>query len=603
MQDEIFQQISLTHGFRLKQLKPGTIYPGSSAHDFLPVSTMPAMVHDVLLDHNIIKKPWLPGEAQNCKWVAEQDWLYEVDFEVDDHLAASFLRFEGLDTIVDVYLNGEWLALHTNMFIPLRVDVTGKLRPQNTLALHFHTVFDSQGKPDHRYKGLEVHRSLHNYDNYLGPYPYFSRVGVFGEIILEVTAGSEFSEVLVEATIDETLATGTIAFTVSGVTIGQELKIQTRLISPDGALIDWQETPLEASQDTFQLQTHIDVDQPQLWWPRGYGDQPLYCAEVFLWVDRQLHQTESRMVGFRRVSMPKMMHFEINGVPVRMWGGNWVVPHWQTAVWDRSRAQKLLDMAENANFNTLRVWAEVEAPHESFYEMADARGIMILHDFALLWQDIPIASTPPGESWRAGALVEAAYWVKLLKHHPSIMLWCGGNEEALWHSEEYNGEYIDKGPWPALAAAEELAALCQKLDPTRFVLLSSPWGGIDPNDPREGNTHGYSNIHYIPGFDFINFASEDTRIAAPTFPSLARFMASDDIWPDGYNPLVTPQSSIPFPESWKKYTFLASWTKTGPIEQFFDAADAPSLVHRLGMAEFALLPANHRTPAPRPSCG
>jgi hypothetical protein len=117
------------------------------------------------------------------------------------------------------------------------------------------------------------------------------------------------------------------------------------------------------------------------------------------------------------------------------------------------------------------------------------------------------------------------------------------------------------------------------------MLLTSPWGGIEPNDPREGDTHGYTNTNFIPGFEYLNFASEDTRIAAPTLPSLKRFMLAEDIWPTGYTGQVTPQQPLPFPESWKKYTFSSSWAKIGPVEQFYDATDAPTLVHNLGMAE------------------
>jgi hypothetical protein len=85
--------------------------------------------------------------------------------------------------------------------------------------------------------------------------------------------------------------------------------------------------------------------------------------------------------------------------------------------------------------------------------------------------------------------------------------------------------------------------------------------------------------------DYLNFASEDTRIAAPVLHSLKRFMAPEDLWPEGYSTLYLHGNKHPYPKTWLRYTTGESWKKTGPVEQFYDAADAASLVYRLGMAE------------------
>jgi hypothetical protein len=155
----------------------------------------------------------------------------------------------------------------------------------------------------------------------------------------------------------------------------------------------------------------------------------------------------------------------------------------------------------------------------------------------------------------------------------------------MWAHEDYNKDFQDHGPWEGLAAAEEVGAVCKELDPDRYYQPSSPYYGMNPNDPREGNTHGYTNMWFVPGYDYLNFASEDTRIAAPPLHSLKRFMAPEDLWPEGYSTLSLPGNKHPFPKTWLPYTTSESWKKTGPVEQFYDAMDASSLVHRLGMAE------------------
>jgi hypothetical protein len=177
--------------------------------------------------------------------------------------------------------------------------------------------------------------------------------------------------------------------------------------------------------------------------------------------------------------------------------------------------------------------------------------------------------------------------LKRLKHHPSILCWCGCNEAAQWFHQDYDKDFQDHGPWPGLAAAEEVGAICRQLDPDRYYQVSTPYaeGGLAPNDPRTGDTHGYTNMWFVPGFDYVTFATEDTRIAAPPLRSLEKFMAPEEIWPKGYSTLATNGSRYPYPKTWLPYTTSESWKKVGPVEQFNDATDAASLVYRLGMAK------------------
>ena len=165
------------------------------------------------------------------------------------------------------------------------------------------------------------------------------------------------------------------------------------------------------------------------------------------------------------------------------------------------------------------------------------------------------------------------------------MLWCGINEAAMWWHEDYNRDFKDKGPWPGLADAKAVEKVCKKLDPDRYFTPSAPYGGANANDPREGSTNGYTNMWFVPGYDYLNFASEDTRIACPTLQSMEKFMLPEEICPEGYTTIAMHGNKYPFPLTWLPYTTSESWKKTGPVEQFYDAADAASLVNRIGMAE------------------
>jgi len=549
---------------------------------WLQIARMPAMVHDVLLAHGVIETPWRPGQAAACRWVAESDWVYTCSFDVDEVDGHTYLSLAGLDTIVDVYLNGTLIAQQSNVFVPLRLDVSDRLRVHNVLLLHFRTVFDpSRPSPTPiRYvdgdPSRPVRRQQNNYNTYLGPNPYYSRVGVCQDVILERMGAAEIQLLDVDVSVNEELDIGRVRVHVRGCSENEDLRLEARLAAPDGSAAGSMAVRPVVSDGRYATVCTIAVHDPELWWPRGYGGQPLYRLEMSLAAKGVVEQRVSRTIGFRRITMPEMLHFEVNGRPVRLWGANWVSPDWVTSVWNQDKVERLFEMAEHAYFNCMRVWGVVEAPENPFYELADQRGI-------LLWQDFTALPLQPDEPSRAACRKEAAALIRRLKHHASLLMWCGGNEAAMWNESQFGGP---GGEWPGRAAAEQdVGQVCRELDPARFYLPNSPYLGVDANDPKQGDTHGYTNIWYVPGYDDLVFASEDTRIAAPPLHSLERFFAPEDLWPVEYLPVYRHGDRYPWPESWMSYTTSQSWKKTGPVEQFYDATSPGELVYRLGMAE------------------
>ena len=553
--------------------------------DWLSISAMPAMVHDILIDHKLIEKPWLPDKAESCKWVAEADWLYAVNFKAEQTLSC-FLSFLGLDTNVDIYLNGKLIGSNSNMYLPVRIEVTNQLKPNNSLVIHFHSVFKQvDGKVEivNEFRGNEVRRSTHNYDNYLGANPYLSRVGVYDGIFLESTGGNELTEVVIGASLNNELTEGSVEIDVAGKSTIKNSSVRLIIYDPEKKIIARELLPVSGN-GKFSLKTRLSVQNPDLWWPRGQGNQPLYQVEVSLVSQNQQLEVINKKVGFREIKQNNHLHFVINHKPIMLLGANFVTPHWHTAVWDQQRVEELFRMSANANFNTLRTWADVEAPRDAFYEMADSLGFLVWNDFPQLYQGWKLPNIAPSEKSRQRILNETAYWVKKLKHHPSIFIWCGGNEEPLWNDPEFNG-FDDRGPWAFEAVAKEVGLICEQLDSNRPYIPTSPYNTTFYNDPAS-ETHGYTHLWFVPGYKYINFASEDTRIAAPTLNSLKKMIAPADLWPENYIPQITPENRVPYPKTWLKYAGEgSSFRKTGPIEQFYDPTDVASVVQRMGMAE------------------
>jgi len=573
---EAVAMTELLRGWNLKSVEPGTELTSeflnaaaTAADDWLSVAAIPAMVPDVLLAHGKIEAPWLPGGTEKCFWMGQKDWVYALKFSARPG-SASRLRFWGLDGKAEVYLNGQRLASHSDEAVPLTVEVSQALRSENSLVIRFRS---KAGKS----AGAEAARQRPK-GSYLGPNPDLTSVGIFDQVWLETSDGNTLDEAVANVSLDESLSTGTVTVDAAGSTKLPSVSVRLRLLDLEGRPVAESITPAETTAGSFSCRCVVKVERPQLWWPRGYGRQPLYRAQVTLLADERPQQTLQRTIGFRRVTMLETLHFVVNGVPVLLRGGDWVTPNLLSRVWDQAREERLFALAENANFNAFRIWGSVMAPHDKFYEMADARGF-------LLWQDFSQLPMKPDEASRARCCEKATRQIKRLKHHPSILSWCGCNEAAMWAHEDYNKDFTDHGPWPGLAAAEEVGAICKQLDPERYYQTSSPYGGVNANDPREGNTHGYTNMWFVPGYDYLNFASEDTRIAAPVVHSLQRFMKPEHLWPAGYSTLYVHGNQHPFPDSWMPYTAAESWKKTGPVEQFYDATDLGGLVYRLGMAE------------------
>jgi beta-mannosidase len=578
--NEVLRRLELSRGWKVKSIPPQASLSAATlteaerfddADGWLDAGAMPATVHDILLRQGKIEAPWLPGGTEKCFWVGEQDWVYAVRFFTKEQGREVWLRFKGVENRVDVYLNGERVAAHSGK-LPLAVNVSGRLRSENSLVLHVH--WDSRpGQTDTPGRGRRS-----NSGSYLGPNPALSSVGVFDKVFVEISDGHLMKEIVTDVSLDETLTKGKVTVDAAGTSPLASVEVRVRLLGPDGRCVGETAAPASVKGGEFLSHCVLRVDRPRLWWPRGYGDQPLYQAEIALLANGRVQQVEQRTIGFRRVEMPELLHFVVNGVPVFLRGGAWVTPNLMSDVWDQAREERLFAMAENANFNTFRIWGPVEAPQDPFYEMADARGF-------LLWQDFTQLPMKPDARSREICCEKAAGLIQRLKHHPSILCWCGCNESAQWAHEDYNSDFTDHGPWPGLPAAEAVGTVCKELDPDRYYQPSTPYFGMNPNDPREGNTHGYTNMWFVPGYDYLNFASEDTRIAAPPLHSLRRFMAPEDLWPDGYSTLYLRGNRYPFPKTWLPYTTSESWKKTGPVEQFYDATDAAGLVHRLGMAE------------------
>lgn len=352
----------------------------------------------------------------------------------------------------------------------------------------------------------------------------------------------------------------------------------------------------------------LTVDRPVLWWPWTHGNPELYtlvltcrepgeeedisgggkrldlsgAGEWLLNAGREMGgrfkapaDRMVRRIGFRRIEQRGELCFYINGKHLRLWGVNLAHPDTMTNCYRPERMNRLLDMAQLANCNVIRVWGESEKYPEEFYGECDRRGILIWQDFYLC-----CSMYPEEEAYLKACREEAAQMVRRLKYHPCILLWCGGNE--LFLARDYGcpdsycfGERIVKEVFPKV---------CKQLDPQRYYHMSSPCGGKWANDPSAGDTHGYTHLWFVPGREYPVFLSENCRVSAPVFRTMERMMTPEELWPAEYTGKVTKRNRLSWPESWNCHTTNEGWKKLGPVEHYPDPENAEELIYRIGAA-------------------
>jgi hypothetical protein len=549
-------------------------------------AVMPAQAHEILRSAGLIEDPYLPGKAQECQWVAERDWVYRTKFARPAGAGEVRLSALGLDTLVDVYLNGERIAEHRDMYLPLKTAISGRLKSENDLLLHFqspHAWLKQHPLPE-AWKGRMVpfkmlRKSTMDFASFIGAAPCFTPVGVYDTVRLEAADEVEIAHADIDVSINDGLDAGRVAVRAALAGRKGSAVVVAWIDDAQGRRVAVAERSVEipvGKQCVVNL--GLDVGHPALWWPRGYGAQPLYTVGVAIRDGGGERDRLTWTTGFRSVRMEGPLAFTVNGRQVKLWGANMTPMSGCGHRWNREQAVDLLDLAENANMVTLRAWGPGAPYHDHFYDEADRRGILIWQEFFHDW-----GLYPDDADYRALCRAEAEHEVRRLKHRPSILLWCGGNEF-------YMGAELEqiRGPLTGREIFEkDYPEICARLDPGRYYHPSSPSGGAFANDARAGDSHSMNHRYFLPGDAYPVLFVENTRIGSPAPRSLRRYLTADELWPPGFVPGVRQPGGFPVPATWKRLmtlgeAFIAE--RLPPVEEFCDPVSAEDLAYSLSAA-------------------
>lgn len=515
---------------------------------------VPGDVQSDCLDAGILPDYRRDLRSRECEWTSHRDWVYWREFEAPagDQSRVAVLRFEGVDYKCHVFLNGENLGTHEGTYQPFELDAARALRAGiNRLVVvveHAPTEPTVQGQIGwtstvRRWKP----RFAYGWDWCTRLVP----LGIVDDVWLILAGEGAISDVQAYPSTNPQERRATVGLRASlAAPEGRTLHLTAVLHDPDGRPAAQTTVPVPPAGPGIQrtVEMILELDEIALWWPNGLGAQPLYRAELTLTDDTgKTVDTRSFRIGFRSVralpndrtngtdALPYVL--EVNGERMFIKGWNWAPIDQLYGRPSTERYTHALKMARHANCNLLRVWGGGLLEREHFYNLCDEFGLLV-------WQEFPHSSSgidnePPSDpEYLAYVEEQARSMVPRRRNHPSLVIWCGGNE-------------LMSADWTPLSNAHPTLAVLRKvveeLDPERIYLPTSPSGPVFGADPaRKGEMHDvHGNWKYLGNPEHYRFFNEIDPLlhsefgceGAANLSTLRRILSEENLWPpDGTNP-------------------------------------------------------------------
>ncbi|MDD5327060.1 MAG: hypothetical protein PHY02_04505 [Phycisphaerae bacterium] len=449
-------------------------------------TNVPCSIFGSLIVAGQIKQSDIDARPEEFCWVSEKPWIYRKTFDVPDELLGSDrveLVFDGLDTIAGIWLNGKLIGKTNNMFVPFRFDVTKFLKAKNnSLLVKFEPAIQYAKRLMDRYTTFSESDFNNPYRVYIRKAQYqfgwdwcppLPGCGIWRAVRLEGTAKSRIADLHV-STVDCNKRFADVKIAVKLDTVAEEEFLCRLTLSCREQVI---EHNLVFDRGEESQSTVIRIENPQLWWPAGYGRQSLYNLELVLLAGDEIIDRLQKRIGIRTAKVNlspdeygDKFQFEINGRPVFAKGANWVPPSIFAGQLDHSDYKRLLFAAAGANMNMLRVWGGGYYEAEEFYELCSELGIMV-------WQDFMFACAYyPDRQWFLDEVEkEAAITIKRLRNHPCLVLWCGNNEIDWLHHRGCLGK--GKKLYGKAIYHRLLPQVAAELDADTDYIPTTPLGG------------------------------------------------------------------------------------------------------------------------------
>ncbi len=428
------------------------------------------------------------------------DWWYRCRFAIDPQSPPARLRFDGLATVADVWVNGHHVLHSENMFLSHTIDLSRVLRPENELTLRFHALsplltpasMSSRARPRWR-AGLVTRQGLRWYRTTLlgriTPWcPPVAPVGPWRPIVLE------FSRLRIEQPdidIDLTDDAAVVRVSLRTATTADARLQGTLSIRPSTALRAGVEVPLACerlSSDEHVCVAVIRIDKPERWWPHTHGSQPLYYVGARLTVDDGIEALDLGRVGFRTLTIDSDADGDgfgliVNGTPLFSRGVCWTPPDIVSLSSDLATYRAAIEQLRQAGLNMIRIPGVMTYETDAFYDLCDELGMLLWQDFMFANMDYPWADA----AFAANAAREATQILERVRSRPSLAV-VSGNSEVDQHAAMLGLPATERSNDEG---DRQLTTLVRAFAPDVVWLTSTPSGGTFPFQANAGVSHYY----------------------------------------------------------------------------------------------------------------
>jgi beta-mannosidase len=473
--------------------------------NWLP-ARVPGCVHTDLRRAKKIPDPFYGNNELDLQWIEERDWEYRTTFKVSAKLLAEEvveLAADGLDTVATVYLNGKQLASTDNMFIgyrwsmkPQLVEGDNELRIVFTSALSYIRTTRSEFVTPNEFNdpvgnSVRIRKQQCQFGWDWGP--RFVTAGIWRAIRLEAHAVNRLTDIAI--TQEHSNNGRRVALALDATLVQADAAVRYDVILSLGDKVVVERT--DAAADALKF----DVPSPQLWWPAGQGEQPLYDLSVSA-RDAQGKSLGAitKRIGLRTIALDKSpdelgkkFQFIVNGRPIFIKGANWIPAHSFVADLTRADYERDLNAAVLGHMNCVRVWGGGIYEDEAFYDLCDELGLIV-------WQDFMFACNlfPSDQAFLNSVREEATYQLRRLRHRASIGLWCGNNELIMLNGSHVRDNEAFRTGYEALFHTL-LPEVMKEHAPASSYTPSSEWRETYENGHehgvREGDTHFWDVWH------------------------------------------------------------------------------------------------------------
>lgn len=500
-------------------------------------AAVPGSVYGDYLRSGELEDPYYRDNELKALALIGHDFVYDTEFDVPDDIFAEeeiLLTFYGIDTVADIRLNGELLAHVENMHRTWEFPVKRLLKKEKNalqIVLYSPTQFiqkayesDPLGGSEDAMRGFPSLRKAHCMFGWDWG-PRLPDAGIWRDVELTGYSDARLDSVYVTQR-HEKGADGETKVTLS---LRGEIKRAGSSSMRGYAFIATLTDPDGRTCARGENMAALTVENAKLWWPNGYGAQPLYTLRVELFHGDKLLNVWEKRIGLRTMTVctqkdayGEQFAHEVNGVKIFAMGADYIPEDNLLGRITKERTRTLLKQAKDAHFNCIRVWGGGHYPSDDFWDACDELGLIVWEDFMFACAVYNLT-----EAFEENITAEFVDNIKRIRHHASLGLWCGNNEMEM---------FMENRRWPCEPKRVSdyvkmyeyiLPKVLKEHDPNTFYWPASPssGGGFDaPNDENRGDVHYWDVWHggkpitefrkfyfrYVSEFGFQSFPSLKT---------------------------------------------------------------------------------------------